>query len=110
MSTKIEAIGAPLVKHRLFDSVDKAFEMITLNYVQRQMQKYQRLIRKFERKYRMSYTDFQKFTREQAQKLLSEPSNQEEFLQLEDDAFDWKVALDGFGSWRQVHQEIISCL
>jgi len=110
MSTKIEAIGAPLMKHWLFDSVDTAFETITLNYIQRQMQKYQRLIRKFERKCRMSYADFQKFTREQAQKLLTDPSNHEEFLQLEDDAFDWKVALDGIGSWKQVHQEIIACL
>lgn len=110
MSTKIEAIGAPLVKHRLFDSVDTAFETITLNYIQHQIQKYQRVIRKFERKYRMSYADFQKFTKEQAQKLLSDPSNHEKFLQLEDDAFDWKVALDGFGSWKRVHQEVIACL
>ncbi|HDP99486.1 MAG TPA: hypothetical protein ENN22_09940 [bacterium] len=110
MSTKIEAIGASLVKHRLFDSVDTAFETITLNYVQQQLQKYKRLIKRFERKYRMSFDDFQKFTKEQAQKLLSDPSNHEAFLQLEDDAFDWKVAQDGFNSWKQVHQEIIACL
>lgn len=110
MSTKIEEIGAPLVKHQLFDTVETAFETITLIYVQQQIQKYKRLIKKFEKKYRMSYADFQKFTKEQAQKLLSDPSSHEEFLLLEDDAFDWKIALDGFGSWKQVHQEIIACL
>ncbi len=58
----------------------------------------------------MNYADFQKFTKEQAQKLVSNPSKHEEFLQFEDDAFDWKVALDGFGSWKRVHQEVIACL
>jgi hypothetical protein len=110
MSEKIEQIGAPLVKHQLFNSVETAFEKITLNYVQQQLQKYKRLINRYEKKYQMSYTDFQKFTKVKAQKLLSDASIQEEFMRLEDDAFDWKVALDGLASWQEVHQEIIACL
>lgn len=110
MSERIEQIGAPLVKHQLFNTVETAFEKITLNYVQQQLQKYKRLINRYEKKYQMSYTDFQKFIKSKAQKLLSDASIQEEFMRLEDDAFDWKVALDGLASWKQVHQEIIACL
>lgn len=110
MSTKIEEIAAPLVKHQLFDSIETAFETITLNYVQQQLQKYKRLIKKYEKKYRMNYAEFQKFTKAKAQKLFQDASIHEEYIQLEDDAFDWKVALDGFASWKQVHQEIIACL
>ncbi|MBD3341448.1 MAG: hypothetical protein GF353_20245 [Candidatus Lokiarchaeota archaeon] len=106
MSERIEKIGAPLVKHQLFESIDNAFETITLNYIQQQLQKYSRLIKKFEKKYKMNYTEFQDYTKERARKLNTDPSTHEEFIQLEDDAFDWKVAVNGLASWEEVHREI----
>lgn len=110
MLQRIEKIANPLIERKLFDTVENAFATITLHYIQEQVQKYRRLLRKFERKYQMTYSDFQNYAKERAQKLLSDPSLHEEIVQLEDDALDWKIANDGLKSWQQVHQEILACL
>ena len=110
MLQQIEKIASPLIKHKLFDSVETAFETVTLNYTQEQINKYNKIVRKFKRKYQMDYSEFIKFTKDKAKKLLSDPGLHEEIIKLEDDALDWKIAEDGFESWNQVHQEILTCL
>lgn len=110
MLQQIEKIADPLIKHKLFDSVKTAFETLTLHYTQEQIGKYRKIVRKFERKYQMGYSEFVNFTKEKAKKLLSDPTLHEAIIQLEDYAFDWKIADNGLKSWQQVHQEIVACL
>jgi len=110
MLQRIEEIAQPLVERQLFDSIEAVFETATLNYIQQQVKKYRRRLRKIERKYQMTYSEFQNYTKKKAQKLLSEPSLHEEIVQLEEDALDWKIAADGLKSWRQVYEATLLSL
>ena len=110
MLKRIEKIAVPLIKYNLFDSIEAAFETVTLHYTQEQINKYNKIKRKFERQYKMNYKEFITSTKEKAKRLLSDPGLHEEIIKLENDAFDWKIAEDGLKSWQQVHQEILACL
>jgi len=110
MLKQIEKIAKPLIRHKLFNSVETALETVTLHYTQEQVQKYTRIVAKFKKKYQMNYSEFLSFTKEKAQKLLTDQMLHEEIVQLEDDAMDWKIAENGLKSWQQVHEEILVCL
>jgi hypothetical protein len=78
---------------------EAGYEMMLLR-AQSQYADYLSEIRKFEKKYRMKFEDFQ---------TKMEETMYEEDFEKEDDYMDWKFAQDAAGYWKEKIAELSGC-
>ncbi len=83
-----------------YANVEEAGYEMMLLLAQSQYADYLSEIRKFEKKYRMSFEYFQK---------KMENTMYEEDFEKEDDYMDWKFAQDGACHWKEKIAELSSC-
>ncbi len=94
MSQNIAEIVNPLVEKGLFENAEIAVRNLMVDYTLHQNEHYQEIIRKFEQKYGMKYHQFNKYLSEQAKKVGTEKQLQKRIMVEEEDALDWKIAVE----------------
>lgn len=99
MSKNLAEIVEPLVEKGQFDSAETAIKSLMTDYVLRQIEHYRNRIKRFEKKYGMKYDQFSAYLKERAQKADADPSVSKKFMQEEEDALEWKIALEMLESW-----------
>lgn len=99
MSQDIAAVIQPLVRNGLFENAEEAVKNLLLDYIVHQVEHYRTIIQKFEKKYGMSYQQFNKYLRERARKLSHNHALHQPFMLEEEDALDWKIATEMLESW-----------
>lgn len=111
----ISAIVEPLVKRKIFATLEEAVRELTLDYILRQISSYQRQIAELERKYGMNFAKFTQYLRERVAMLQSEDLSPEQRKSLgralmaeEDDWLDWKVATEMLQSRLGLREEVAS--
>lgn len=70
-----------------------------VDYVLGQVERYQKLIQKYEKKYGMRYDHFSQYLKERAKRLKTDPSLHNTFMVEEEDALEWKMATEMLQSW-----------
>jgi len=94
MEHTIEAIVEPLVQKGIFSNAEHAVAEMTKDFVSRQVQKWRRRVRKFERKYGTDYHSFTDSLRGRA--TMAE----------EEHWLDWKIAAEMLESWEKLLKEM----
>ncbi len=91
----------PFVQRGLFESEEKAVAELARTYVVAQIQQYQKKIEALQAQYGMSYEQFEAYLQIRANELLNSPNPtlNQALMREEDDAFDWKTALEMQSSW-----------
>ena len=102
MSNMIES----LVKNRIFPNEEDVIKSLLADYIIRKIGNQKREIRRFERRYGMSFERFKEYLHERSNLLekgdLSRQERQtlaQAIMQEEDDWLDWKVAKEMLESW-----------
>jgi len=68
-------------------------------HILQQISYYRSIVEKFERKYDMTYFQFESNLQARAKKLATEPSGHQQFMLEEEDTLDWKIAAERLESW-----------
>jgi len=63
-------------------------------HIFQQISRYQSVVEKFECKYGMAYLQFEDYLQAQAKQLATEPAGHKQFMLEEEDALDWKIAVE----------------
>jgi hypothetical protein len=99
MSENLAEIVHPLVDNGLYANAEAAVKDLMAGHILHQIEHYSTIVEKFEKKYGMKYAQFDDYLKERAKKLAHDPSSQKRFMLEEEDALDWKIAVDMLGSW-----------
>ncbi|MEA1945231.1 MAG: hypothetical protein U9N07_07865 [Euryarchaeota archaeon] len=94
MTHDLEKLAEPFLDIGLYDSVATFFRDLIRDMVEHHLNRYENIIKKFERKYGMSFSDFSK-------KL-----EQESTIEEEDDWMEWEAAINMLGAWRKTTQSL----
>lgn len=104
----------PLLRRRVFQSEEEAVKEMTKDYVLHHVDELRRDVARFEKKYGMSFGQFNSYVAERARLLsgteLSAKERQslgKKIMQEEDDCLDWKAARDMMMSWLGLQQEAV---
>ena len=105
MATTVSAVIEPLVARRVFVTETEAVHEMMRDYILRQIASLQQQVKRFERKYGMSFRRFNDYLHARSEMLTADSLKEEErrklgqaVMQEEDDWLDWKAAqemLDG---------------
>ncbi len=108
MSSMIES----LVKNRIFTDEADVIKSLLADYIIRQIDNQKREIKRFERRYGMSFERFKEYLHERSNLLKTGDLSRQErqtlaqaIMQEEDDWLDWKVAKEMLESWIGLRQE-----
>lgn len=108
MSNMIES----LVKNRIFPNEEDVIKTLLGDYIIRQIDNQKREIKRFERRYGMSFERFKEYLHERSNLLKTGDLSRQErqtlaqaIMQEEDDWLDWKVAKEMLESWIGLRQE-----
>ncbi|MGH7494681.1 MAG: hypothetical protein ACREOO_20100 [bacterium] len=99
MSKNLAEIVHPLVKNGLYENAELAVKDLMANHILRQIDHYRAVSERFEKKYAMTYVQFNRYLHERARTLSPDPSAHQQLMLEEEDAFDWKVATEMLASW-----------
>jgi len=106
MGTTVSAVIEPLVERRVFVTEAEAVQEMARDYVLRQITTLQQQIKRFERKYGMSFRRFNDYLHARSEMLTAGSLVDEErrtlgraIMQEEDDWLDWKAAQEMLDSW-----------
>jgi hypothetical protein len=99
MSKNLAEIVSPLVKNGLYENAEAAVKEMMANHILHQIDHYRAVSERFEKKYAMTYVQFDRYLRERTHELSANPSAHQQLMLEEEDAFDWKVATEMLASW-----------
>lgn len=91
-----ERIVAPLIREGVFEDFERALQALLLEYVEKQISKYQSINAEFEIRYKQQFEAFTNSLKNNAS------------LQQEDEWMDWEVAIVLLGKWKVIHQQVTS--
>ncbi|MDL1968303.1 MAG: hypothetical protein LWW97_07070 [Deltaproteobacteria bacterium] len=113
MSATISATIEPLIRKKIFNTEAEAIQVLTREYILRQIGVLRRKIGRFERKYGMHFQQFSDYLHERSVLLeRNKPSEEQRqtlgraIMQEEDDWLDWKASQEMIESWIGLRQEI----
>lgn len=113
MSTILSETIEPLLKRKVFTSEEEAIRELLKTYILQQISALKRDIRRFERKYGMSFQQFGQYLHERSRLLQEKGLSQDErrrlsqaIMQEEDDWLEWKAAEELLESWLGLRQEV----
>lgn len=86
----LESLAKPFLDIGLYDSPATFFRDIIRDMVERKLDRYERIIEKFERRYGMDFSDFSKKLERGAA------------IKEEDDWMEWEAAIDMLGAWKNI--------
>jgi len=109
MSQDLANIIQPLVDSGLFENAETAVRDLLLDYVLNQVNHYRSIIEKFEQKYRMNYSQFNQYLAQRAKSLTAKSSASKNFMLEEEDALDWKIAIEMLQSWLGLQERHTTC-
>ncbi|MBI3360725.1 MAG: hypothetical protein HY023_06405 [Chloroflexi bacterium] len=89
-----ERLFAPLLREGLFDSFERAFRALLLDYVERKIETYKRKIAEFEARYQQTFEAYSAALQGRAT-----PDEEEVWI-------DWEVALTFLRKWQKIHAQI----
>ncbi len=106
----VASIVQPLVRRGLFKSPETAVRMLAQDYVLRQLESCQVILKQMEDKHGMNYAQFETYVQRRSELLMTTPNAQlgQAIMQDEDDLFDWKAAHELLQSWLGLQTEIAS--
>lgn len=99
MSQDLADVVQPLVEKGQFENAESAVKDLMTDYIIRQIERYRKIIKKYEKKYGMRYHQFGQYLKERALKLPNDASIHQKFMKEEGDALEWKVAIEMLESW-----------
>jgi len=107
----IKAILAPLLVHGLCKNEAEALQMLTKDYVQRQVRRYGERVEHFHAFYQTSLEQFAQQVIGLCQGVgeipaLSHLDRQEQIVQAEDDLEEWQAAAQYLARWRAVEADL----
>lgn len=104
----ISGVLIPFVQRGLFDSLEHAVAEMAQNYTLHQIERYKSTVDSFQAKYGMNYGQFESYlkSRSECLSVAPNPKLSRAIMSEEDDAFDWKVALEMLSSWLGIQAEI----
>lgn len=91
----------PFVQRGLFENEEKAVAELARTYVVAQIQAFQKTLDALQSQYGMSYEQFEAYLQLRANELLQSPNPilNQSLMREEDDALEWKTALEMQSSW-----------
>jgi len=99
MSQDLTEVVQPLVEKGQFENAESAVRDLMTEYILRQIERYRKIVKKYEKKYGMRYHQFVQYLKERASKLSGDISSHQKFMKEEDDALEWKIAIEMLESW-----------
>jgi hypothetical protein len=108
MTTTMANVIEPFVRRGLFQTAEQAIIEMAQEYIMTQIKHYQKKIHALEKKYGMTFEEFNERLAEKSNQLETHPDivlNQS-VMSEEDDALDWKMAKEMLGSWLSLRTEI----
>lgn len=108
MTEQVATFLSPFVKRGLFDSPEKAVATLAREYTLHQIARHQAVIKQLQKKYGMSYEQFEVYLAARSSTLTATPSLQlsQALMEEEEDAFDWKIAQDMLTQWLGLQSEV----
>jgi Arc/MetJ-type ribon-helix-helix transcriptional regulator len=92
-------IVQPLVEKGLFENAESAVRNLLSDFVFQQVKQHRSVVRKFEKKYGMNYSQFTKYLEARTKKLAENPALHQSIMLEEEDGLDWKIAYEMLESW-----------
>lgn len=108
MSDQVATVVEPFVRRGLFANTEQAVVEMARDYVLRQIEHFQSISEKFQKKYGMSYEQFDAYLKSRSTKLAAKPSPQlnQAIMTEEDDGLEWKAAIEMLQAWLGLHPEV----
>ena len=108
MSNSITTVVEPFVRRGLFTSPEQAVTEMAREYVLRQVEHYQAVVQSLESRYGMRYEQFESYLKSRSATLTTHPDPilNRAIMEEEEDALDWKTALEMMSNWLGLQQEV----
>ena len=108
MTAQVTALLSPFVKRGLFDSPETAVATLARDYTLQKIARHQAVIEHLQKKYGMSYAQFEAYLAARSSTLAAASSLQlsQALMEEEDDALDWKIAQDMLTQWLGLQSEV----
>ena len=108
MTEQVATLLSPFVKRGLFDSPEKAVATLARDYTLQQITRHQAVIAQLQKKYGMSYEQFEAYLAARSATVAAMPSPQlsQALMEEEEDALDWKIAQDMLTQWLGLQSEV----
>jgi len=109
MTPHLTTIVEPFVRHGLFANPEQAMTTMAREYVLRQIEYYQTLVKNLQTRYGMTYEQFEAYLRARAAALQAQPDPALNVAVMaeEDDALEWKIAREMLQSWLGLQAEAV---
>lgn len=108
MSDQIATVVEPFVRRGLFTSPERAVTEMARDYILHQIDHHRATIEKLQAKYGMNYEQFNAYLKLRATTLMTTPNPAlgKAIMHEEDDALDWKIAVEMLQSWLGLQSEV----
>jgi len=109
MSEQVATLLSPFIERGLFNSPEQAVMTLARDYTLHQIERHQKVIDRLQKKYGMSYEQFETYLAARSAALVKSPSPtlNAALMTEEEDAFDWKVAREMLIKWLGLQTEVI---
>lgn len=107
MADPVFAVIETLVRRGIFASPQQAVVEMTRDYIMRQTERHRTIIEALQAKYGMTYEQFEAYLKSRCEALVANPNPRlnTAIMAEEEDALDWKTALEMLGSWLGLREE-----
>ncbi len=108
MSDQLTTVIEPFVRRGLFATPEQAIVELARDYVLRQIDRHRATIEKFQNKYGMNYEQFNAYLKSRSTTLMTAPNPVlgKAVMKEEEDALDWKIAIEMMQSWLGLQSEV----
>ncbi len=108
MNDQVATVVDPFVRRGLFPSPEQAVVEMARDYVLRQIERHRATIERFQVKYGMNYDQFNAYLKSRSATLMTAPTPAlgKAVMQEEEDALDWKIAIEMLQSWLGLQLEV----
>ncbi len=113
MESQVQIILEPFIRRKVFPTAEEAARKLSLEYVRMHVQSHQRKVARLERKYGMSFREFEEYLRRRSKQLQSpslKPGQKKNLgrtiMDEEEDWLEWKATSEMLDSWLKLKVEL----